>query len=184
MNSEPSHPSLDEIIVVLAHLANRAAAERGRNLDPIIGLSLDRAMTELKRHIPGLHEPPDRGAAAHLASASANALRRGKVRAALGRALRGLSFSPHHPDLWYLAGSACLQLGSAEIAIRLLQHSLWIHPRYRPALQDLESLAPFYDVQMEFHVEMDDEPQPHLHADSDYADDPYYSDEEDEEEDL
>ena len=143
--SESSRPSLDEIAVVFAHLADRVAAERARTLDPIVRLSLARAVTELKRHIPGLYTPPDVGAAAALASASADALRRGKLRAALARALRGLSFAPHHPELHYLAASACLQLGAAEEAVRLLQHALWIHPAYHPARRDLEALAAFHE---------------------------------------
>jgi len=141
--SESSRPSLDEIAVVFAHLADRVAAERARTLDPIVRLSMGRALNELKRHIPGLYTPPDVGAAAALASASAEALRRGKLRAGLARALRGLSFSPHHPELHYLAASACLQLGAAEEAVRLLQHALWIHPGYGPARRDLEALSAF-----------------------------------------
>jgi hypothetical protein len=143
--AEPSRPTLDEIAVVFAHLADRVAAERARALDPVVRLSIGRAVTELKHHIPGLYPPPDAGAAAALASASADALRRGRLRAGLARALRGLSFSPHHPELHYLAGSACLQLGAAEEAVRLLQHALWIHPGYLPARQDLESLAAYHD---------------------------------------
>ena len=141
--SESSRPSLDEIAVVFAHLADRVAAERARTLDPIVRLSMGRALIELKRHIPGLYTPPDVGAALALASASADALRRGKLRAGLARALRGLSFAPHHPELHYLAASACLQLGAAEEAVRLLQHALWIHPGYEPARRDLEALSAF-----------------------------------------
>jgi tetratricopeptide (TPR) repeat protein len=139
--SEPSRPTLDEITVVFAHLADRVAAERSRSIDPVVRLSITRAVTELKRHIPGLYTPPDAGAAAALASASADAARRGRQRAALARALRGLSFAPHNPELHYLAGSACLQLGASEEAMRLLYHALWIHPGYIPARQDLEALA-------------------------------------------
>ena len=144
--SESSRPSLDEIAVVFAHLADRVAAERARTLDPIVRLSMGRALSELKRHIPGLYTPPDVGAAAALASASAEALRRGKLRASLARALRGLSFAPHHPELHYLAASACLQLGAAEEAVRLLQHALWIHPGYGPARRDLEALSAFREA--------------------------------------
>jgi tetratricopeptide (TPR) repeat protein len=143
--AEPSRPTLDEISTVFAHLADRVAAERGRTLDAIIRLSIARAVVELEHHIPGLYEPPDAGAAAAMATASADALRRGRQRAALSRALRGLSFSPHHPELHYLAASACLQFGAAEEAVRLLQHALWIHPGYLPARQDLEALAAFHD---------------------------------------
>jgi hypothetical protein len=39
----PSRPSLDEIAVVFAHLADRVAAERARSLDPVIRLSMARA---------------------------------------------------------------------------------------------------------------------------------------------
>jgi len=141
--AESSRPSLDEIAVVFAHLADRVAAERARTLDPVVRLSMNRAVTELKLHIPGLYTPPDLGAAAALATASADALRRGRVRAGLARALRGLSFAPHHPELHYLAASACLQLGAAEEAVRLLQHALWIHPGYGLAQTELEALGAF-----------------------------------------
>ncbi len=143
--SESSRPSLDEIAVVFAHLADRVAAERARTLDPVVRLSMTRALSELRRHIPGLYTPPDVGAAAALVSASADALRRGRLRAGLARALRGLSFAPHHPELHYLAANACLQLGAAEEAIRLLQHALWIHPGYQPARRDLEALSAFHE---------------------------------------
>ena len=141
---ESSRPSLDEIAVVLAHLSDRVSMDRGTTLDPFVRLSVARAVTELRRHIPGLYVPPDAEAAAALATASADALRRGKHRSALSRALRGLSFSPHHPELHYLAGTACLQLGAVEAALRLMQHALWIHPGYAPARQDLETLAAFH----------------------------------------
>lgn len=142
---ESSRPTLDEIAVVFAHLADRAAAERARVLDPVVRLSITRAIHELRRHIPGLYPPADASAANALASASADALRRGRLRAALARALRGLSFSPHHPELHYLAGSACLQFGATEEAVRLFQHALWIHPGYLPARQDLEAISAFHE---------------------------------------
>lgn len=140
---EPSeHPSRDEIMVVLAHLGDRVASDRARTLDPIIRISLHRVITELRaRHIPGLYDPPDEGVANALAAAATDALRRSKWRLALSRSLRGLSFSPHNVDLWYHVGSASLQFGDAEIAVRSFQHALWIHPGFLAAKRDLEALA-------------------------------------------
>jgi len=174
---ESSRPSLDEIAVVLAHLSDRVSLERGATLDPFVRLSIARAVTELRRHIPGLYVPPDVEAAAALATAAADSLRRGRHRSALSRALRGLSFSPHHPELHYLAGTACLHLGAVEASLRLLQHALWIHPGYEPARQDLESLAAFHsdarptgepDIGQPSRFELlDDERQGRLWSDQD-----------------
>ena len=65
------------------------------------------------------------------------------AREALSRALRGLSFSPHHPGLYYVAATACFEYGAVEDAIRLLRHTLWIHPGHAAARRDLESLSAY-----------------------------------------
>ena len=56
------------------------------------------------------------------------------------RGLRGLSFAPHHPGLFFVIASACFEFGAVEDAIRLLRHTLWIHPGHTAARRDLESL--------------------------------------------
>jgi len=73
------------------------------------------------------------------------ALRRGHPREALSRSLRGLSFSPHEPLLCYLAASACFELGAVEGAMRLLTHTLWLHPGHHAARADLEALTAYFD---------------------------------------
>ena len=63
----------------------------------------------------------------------------------LRRALRGLACAPHDPQLFYLSASACFELGAVEDALRLLYHTLWIHPGHRLARTDLEALTAFLD---------------------------------------
>jgi hypothetical protein len=139
--SEHSRPTIHDIAVVFAHLADRVAGDRGPSLDPLVSASITRAVFELKRHIPGLDPAPDLDAAKALATASVEAMRRGRGRLALARALRGLSFAPHHPELHYLAGSACFELGAVQEGIRLLDHAVWVHPGYEPARRDLDAMS-------------------------------------------
>jgi len=141
--SESSRPQLRDIAVVLSHLGDRARDDAGPGVDPIIASSLRRALEELERFIPGLEPPPDPAAAGFMVDSARGALRRGRNRDALARALRGLSFAPHHPDLHYLAGLACLELGAIDPAIALLLHTLWIHPGHPEARADLEALDAF-----------------------------------------
>jgi hypothetical protein len=139
--SESSRPELPEIAVVLVHLADRVSADPGPGLDPIVCASLRRAVVELQRFIPGLEPPPDAMAAHAMSIAAAAALEDGEARKALSTALRGLSFAPHDPELHYLAGSACFELGAVPDALVLLGHVLWIHPGHPSAKRDLESLS-------------------------------------------
>jgi hypothetical protein len=136
-----SHPTLAEISVVFAHLSDRVSAEQDRELDPVVTLSLQRALVELRRFIPGLDAPPDPHAARFFASGARAALESGLYRDALARALRGLSFAPHDPNLYHLAGCACLELGSVRDSMDLMLHALWIHPGHPDALRDLECLS-------------------------------------------
>lgn len=138
---EPTHPTLEELSMVLAHLADRVSADPDPTLDPIIGSSLRRVLEELQRHVPGLEPPPDAQAARVLANSAMAALQFARDREALARALRGLSFAPHHPELHYLAASACLELGAAQEGVALLMHALWINPGYADARRDLDTLA-------------------------------------------
>jgi hypothetical protein len=140
---ETPHPSLEEISVVLAHLADRVHGDSGPGLDPLVGLSIERLVSELELHIPGLQAPPDADAARALAKAAGEAVAVGRPRIALARALRGLSFAPHHPQLHYLAATACLELGAVQEAVQLLSHTVWIHPGFEPARRDLETLSAY-----------------------------------------
>jgi len=141
--SEPSRPQLHDITVVLAHLGDRARDDAGPGIDPIIAASLRRALEELERFIPGLDPAPDAEAAGSMLESARGALRRGRCRESLSRALRGLAFAPHHPDLHYVAGVSCLELGAVDPAIALLLHALWIHPGHPEARADLEALDAF-----------------------------------------
>jgi hypothetical protein len=47
--------------------------------------------------------------------------------------------------LWYVAASACFELGGVEDALRLLYHTLWIHPGHRAARDDLQALTAFFE---------------------------------------
>ena len=140
---EPSRISLHDIAVVLSHLADRVGADPGPGLDPIVTSSLRRAVDELRRHIPGLVEPIDPVAARAHRIAGDGALQDGRHREALAHALAGLAYSPHDPNLHYLAASTCFELGAPRDAIELLQHVLWIHPGHPQARIDLESLAAY-----------------------------------------
>lgn len=138
-----THPTLEEISVVLADLGKQLAADRGPGVDPIVLISISRALDELKLHIPGLEPPTDLERARGLTDAARDALGHGKWPLALARVLRGLSFSPHDPELHYTAAVACFELGAAAEAIALLQHALWINPGHPGARRDLEALSAF-----------------------------------------
>jgi hypothetical protein len=124
--SDSTQPTLDEILAALERLGDRVAASHTSRLDGFVSLSLRRACEELRRFIPGLDLPPDGEGARFLARSA--------------RALRGMALAPHHPGLFYLAASACFEFGAVEDAVRLLRHTLWIHPGHRPARRDLSAL--------------------------------------------
>jgi hypothetical protein len=138
-------PTQDDITRALAGLADRVSISTSDLLDPYVFQALRDVAYHLELHIPGLEPPPDAEAAEALTRAAQLALDRGNEREALSRALRGLSFAPHDPGLFYLAASACFELGSVELALRLLYHTLWIHPGHHAARADLESLTAFLE---------------------------------------
>jgi Flp pilus assembly protein TadD len=138
-------PSQSEIALALAQLADRVTRNKDETLDPFVTHTLRAAVNALEFHIPGLEPAPDFEAARGLLRGAEAALHRGDPAEALSRALRGLSFAPHDPSLWYTAGSACFELGQVEDALRLLCHVLWIHPGHRTARADLEALTAFFD---------------------------------------
>lgn len=139
--SKPVRPGIGEITLVLSHIADRVADDPSPRLDPILGSSLRRALEELQRFIPGLDAPPDPEAARFFRRASEAAFHDGLHRDALARALRGLSFAPHDPNLHYLAASACFEMGAVHEAVLLLSHALWIHPGHPEARRDLLTFA-------------------------------------------
>jgi len=141
--SEPALPNLQDILDAFERLAERVSAYPASRLDPFVSGSMRRACEELRRFIPGLDDPPDADTARFLARAANSALEEGDAREALARSLRGLSFSPHHPGLFFAAATACFEYGAVEDAIRLLRHTLWIHPGHTGARRDLESLSAY-----------------------------------------
>jgi hypothetical protein len=141
--SDSAHPSLQDILDAFERLADRIAGSPSSRLDPFVSVSLRRACEELRRYIPGLDVPPDPEAARFLARAAYAALEDNDPREALARSLRGLAFAPHHPGLFFVASSACFEFGAVEDAIRLLRHTLWIHPGHAAARRDLEALTSF-----------------------------------------
>jgi len=143
--AESWQPTLDDITRALSDLADRVSEARSGPLEPYVYQNLRDIAFHLELFIPGLESPPDADAAHALARASAAALERGDEREALARALRGLSFAPHDPVLFYTAASACFEFGAVELALRLLYHTLWIHPGHRAARADLASLSAFLD---------------------------------------
>jgi hypothetical protein len=131
---------MQEILDALDRLADRVTSGPSSRLDGFVSLSMRRATEELRRYIPGLDAAPDPEGARYMARAANAALEDGDAREALARAIRGLSQAPHHPGLFYLAASACFEFGAVEDAVRLLRHTLWIHPGHRPARRDLSAL--------------------------------------------
>ncbi len=143
--TDSPRPALSDVTRALAHLADRVLVRKPLGLEPYVAHTLKLVINELELLIPGLELPPNAEAARAFADASEVALRSGDEREALSYALRGLSCSPHDPVLWYLAGAACIEVGSLEMAMRLLWHALWIHPGYPAARRDLEALTGFFD---------------------------------------
>lgn len=142
-------PAIGELTRSLGRLADRVLESDEPQLENFVAQRLRTTMKELRRFIPGLDEPPDREAAKGLARGAETALRRGCPREALSRAFRGLSFSPHEPLLWYLASSACFELGDVEGAMRVLTQVLWLHPGHHAARADLEALTAYFDQRSE-----------------------------------
>jgi hypothetical protein len=159
--TDSPRPTLNDVTRALAHLADRVLTRKSPGLEPYVTHTLKLVMGELELLIPGLDPAPNAEAARAFAEAAEIALRDGDEREALSYALRGLSCSPHDPVLWYRAGSACVELGGVEMAMRLMWHALWIHPGYGDAHRDLNSLTAFFDhgedvPTEDFHAE--DEP--------------------------
>ena len=138
-------PTIDDITKALIDLADRVSDSNQESLEPYVHQALRDVAFHLELYIPGLEPPPDAEAAEALTRAAQMSLDRGDHRDALSRALRGISFSPHDPALFYLTASACFEYGAVELALRLLYHTLWIHPGHRAARADLESLSAFLD---------------------------------------
>ncbi|HTM57535.1 MAG TPA: hypothetical protein VL123_03895 [Candidatus Udaeobacter sp.] len=142
---DSSHPSILDITLALSRLADRVSDSDTPVVEPYVTFTLRRALAELELHIPGLDPPPDPDSAEHFRQSAEHALEDGDDREALSRALRGLACAPHDPQLFYLAASACFEMGAVEDALRLLYHTLWIHPGHRLARTDLEALTAFLD---------------------------------------
>lgn len=142
---ESPRPQISDITRALAHLADRVLVRRSAGLDQYVAHTLKLAMMELELHIPGLETPSGLDTARSFAEASETAMREGDEREALSYALRGLACAPHDPMLWYLAGSACIEIGAIEVALRMLYHALWINPGHQAARRDLEALTSFLD---------------------------------------
>ncbi len=143
--TDSPRPTLNDVTRALAHLADRVLTRKSMGLEPYVAHTLKLVMGELELLIPGLDPAPNAEAARAFAEAAESALRDGEEREALSYALRGLSCSPHDPVLWHQAGSACVEVGSLEMALRLLWHALWINPGYADAHRDLDALTCFFD---------------------------------------
>lgn len=141
--SDTSQPTLADISRALAHLADRVLVEKRPALDPFISNTLRLVTNQLEMLVPGLEAPVNAEAARAFREASEIARRDGEEIEAMSYALRGLSCSPHDPQLWYLAGAACVEIGGLECAMRLMFHALWINPGHPNARRDLEALTSF-----------------------------------------
>jgi hypothetical protein len=143
--SGTSHPSITDITRSLVALADRISASDESPPEPYVSERLRAAVKALQAFIPGLEPAPDLETARGMLRGAELALQRGDGREAMARALRGLSHAPHHPGLWYVAASASFELGGVEDALRLLYHTLWIHPGHRAARDDLQALTAFFE---------------------------------------
>lgn len=142
---DSSGSTLKGIAQTLVHLADRELVRTTPGLEAYVAHSLKLVIDELKLSIPGLEPAPNAEMARVFSEAAGSALREGDEQEALSFALRGLAYAPHNPVLWYHAGSACIEIGSLEMAMRLLWHVLWIHPGYADAKRDLDTLTSFFD---------------------------------------
>lgn len=142
---EAWQPSIRDITRAFTDLADRVSESTTQRLDRYTDQTLRDAAYHLEFYIPGLDPVEDADAARALARAAQAALDRGDEREALARSLRGLSFAPHDPTLFYVAACACFEYGAVEVALRLLYHTLWIHPGHRAARADLEAMSAFLD---------------------------------------
>ena len=61
----------------------------------------------------------------------------------LTASFHGLTFQPHHPQLWYLVACALFDLCAPRASLRTLGHVLWLYPRHQPAWTDAIRLAEF-----------------------------------------
>jgi hypothetical protein len=168
--TDSPRPTLSDVTRALAHLADRVLTRKTAGLEPYVAHTLKLVIGELELLIPGLDPAPNAEAARAFAEAAEIALRGGDEREALSYALRGLSCSPHDPVLWYWAGSASVEVGSLEIAMRLLWHALWIHPGYPEARRDLDALTSFFD-------RGEDIPTEDFHAEGEHGEDEHNEDE-------
>jgi hypothetical protein len=143
--SDSWQPTIEDITSALTDLADRVSRSDQSIIEPYVHQAIRDIAFHLELHIPGLDPAPDRETAEALTRAAQMALDRGDEREALARALRGLACAPHDPALFYLAAGACFEFGSVELAIRLLYHTIWIHPGHRAARAELEALSAFLD---------------------------------------
>ncbi len=140
-----SRIQLDDMRRALNELADRLLKDEQKvGLDPCVGSTLKLVMGELKRYVPGLELPTNADIACAFAASAEMALRDDNNHDALSFALRGLAGAPHNPRLWHLAASASVNCGAIELAIQMLDHSLWIHPGFGAARQDYQALTSFF----------------------------------------
>lgn len=102
-------------------------------------------ISHLQYFIPGLDQPLDRDLAHSFLESAQQTLRQGQNRTALFCTLHGLGFAPLDARLWYIGATAAYELGEAELAVLMLQQTLWINPGYRDARADLEALMAFLE---------------------------------------
>lgn len=143
--AEPWRPSIEDISQAFVDLADEVGESGTPPVEPGVDQTIRHLLDDLREFVPGLDPAPDADAASAMTRASGIALERGDLRQALSRALRGLSFAPHDPNLHYTLSSAAFEAGSVELAVRLLCHTLWIHPGHQAAKADLKALSAFLE---------------------------------------
>lgn len=143
--AEPWRPSIEDISQAFVDLADEVGEAPSSSIEPGVDQTIRHLLDDLREFVPGLDPAPDADAATAMTRATGIALERGDLRQAMSRALRGLSFAPHDPNLHYALSSAAFEAGSVELAVRLLCHTLWIHPGHQAAKADLKALSAFLE---------------------------------------
>lgn len=134
-------PMWRDIRQALELIGDHVQATRG--IDPFTVNSVGKLLLELKADIPG-YSPLTAKDIQHAEKHRRAAITLQRVRIyhhAFREALHGLSWSPHDPELWHLAGVSSFELDNLELALLMLHHSVWIFPGDSQAHRDLDALT-------------------------------------------
>lgn len=134
-------PTTEELTGDFDRAADFLAECEYEAVPPQVEFILVRNIGFLKRAFTaGFGIPPDLGAADYFVERSRQAYRLNLNLHALRMALRGLRYSPHHPELYVLAGNALYMLELPLAACLCLDYALWVNPAHPQARDDLDTI--------------------------------------------